>query len=78
MSNISPTIKVNISKKLGIDEEISLGEACFQEEVSSYTSLFQEYRDIFAWDYSEILGISPTIVECHIDTWLDAHRVRKK
>ena len=51
MSNISPTIKVNISQNLSKFEEISLGAACSPEEVASYTKLLQEYRDIFSWDY---------------------------
>jgi len=68
MSNISPTIKVNISSKPGKVKEISLGEACFVEEITAYTSLFQEYRYVFAWDYSKMSGISHTIVEHHIDT----------
>ena len=52
ISNISPTIKVNISQNPEKVEEISLGAACSPEEITSYTQLLQEYRDIFAWDYS--------------------------
>jgi len=73
MSNISPTIKVNISRKLGIVKEILLGATCSPKELTSYKFLFQEYRNIFTWTYSKMLGISPTIVEHHIDTWPDAH-----
>ena len=69
MLNISPTIKVNISQNPTKVKEISLGTACSPEEIASYTKLLQEYRDIFAWDYSEMHGLSPTIVEHHIDTW---------
>ena len=71
MSNISPTVKVNISQNLGKVKENSLGETCSREEIKWYTKLLQEYRDIFAWDYSEMLGLSPTIIENHIDTWPD-------
>ena len=52
MSNISPTVKVNISQNPTKVEEISLGAACSPEEIASYTQLLQAYRDIFAWDYS--------------------------
>lgn len=76
MSNISPTIKVYICTKLGIVEEISLGATCSRVEVASYKALFQEYRDIFAWYYSKIPGISPIIMENHIDTWIYAYLVR--
>ena len=37
MSNISPTIKVNISQNPKKVEEISLGAACPPEEITSYT-----------------------------------------
>lgn len=78
MSNISPTIKVNISNKPRKIEEISLGVACSLEEITGYTILFQEYRDIFTWDYFEMPGINPTIVEHHIDTWHDVYPIRQK
>ena len=52
MSNISPTIKVNISQNPAKVKEISLGAACSPDEITYYTKLLQEYRDIFAWDYS--------------------------
>jgi hypothetical protein len=40
MANISPTIKIDISVKLSIIEEITLGVACTPEEITSYKSLF--------------------------------------
>ena len=52
MSNISPTIKVNISQNLGKVEEISLGTTFSLEEITSYTQSLKEYRDIFVWHYS--------------------------
>jgi hypothetical protein len=48
MANISPTIKINISIKHGIVEEITIGAACTPQEIAAYTALLQEYRDIFA------------------------------
>jgi hypothetical protein len=48
MANISPTVKIDISIKLGIMEEITIGVACSPEEITTYKALFQEYRDIFA------------------------------
>lgn len=78
MSNISPTIKVNISKNTGKFEDISRGAACSPEGITAYTSLFQEYKDMFVWDYLEMPGISPTIVEHHIETWHDAHPIQQK
>jgi hypothetical protein len=68
MANISPTIKINISINHGIIEEIPIGAACTLQEITAYKSLFQEYRDIFAWSYTEIPGLNPSIIEHRIDT----------
>jgi hypothetical protein len=48
LANISPTIKIDISIKDGIVEEIIIGAACTPQEIAAYKALFQEYRDIFA------------------------------
>jgi hypothetical protein len=78
LANISPTIKINISITSGIVEEIIIGAACTPEEITTYKSLFQEFRDIFAWSYTEMPGIDPSIVEHCIDTWPDITPVRQK
>jgi hypothetical protein len=54
MANISPTVKIDISIKPGIVEEITIGAACSPEELIAYKALFQEYRDIFSWSYMEM------------------------
>jgi hypothetical protein len=71
LANISPTIKIDISIKPGIVEEIIIGAACTPQEIAAYKALFQEYRDIFAWSYTEMPGLDPSIVEHRIDTWPD-------
>jgi hypothetical protein len=71
MANISPTVKIHISIKPRIMEEITIGAACSPEELTTYKSLLQEYQDIFSWSYIEMPGLDPSIVEHHIDTWLD-------
>jgi hypothetical protein len=78
MANISPTVKIDISIKPGIIEEIIISAACSPEELIAYKSLFQEYRDIFSWSYTEMPDLDPSIVEHHIDTWPDITHVRKK
>jgi hypothetical protein len=47
MANISPTVKIDISIKPGIIEEITIGAACSPEELTAYKALFQEYRIFF-------------------------------
>jgi hypothetical protein len=68
MANISPTIKIDISIKNGVVEEIIIGASCTPQEIVAYKALFQEYRDIFAWSYTEMPGLDPSIVEHRIDT----------
>jgi hypothetical protein len=78
MANISPTVKIGISIKPDIIEEITIGIACSPEEIIAYNALFQEYRDIFSWLYAKMPGLDPSIVEHKIDTWLDIALVRQK
>jgi hypothetical protein len=78
MANISPTIKIDISVKPGIIEEITLDAACSPEEVQAYKALFQEFRDIFPGPIHKCLGLDPTIVEHQIDTWPDVALFAKR
>jgi hypothetical protein len=73
-----PTIKIDISIKPGVVEEIIIGASFTPEEIIAYKTLFQEFRDIFAWSYTEMPGIDPSIVEHRIDTWPDITLVRQK
>jgi hypothetical protein len=77
MSNISTTIVIDISIKEGVVENINLGANCTPDEVVSYTALFKEFRDVFAWSYEEMPGIDPSIVVHEIKTYPDAKPVRQ-
>ena len=57
MSNISKTITIDISVKLGVMETITIGAQCSPDEITLYKALFQEFHDIFAWSYAEMVGI---------------------
>jgi hypothetical protein len=78
LANISPTIKIDISIKPRIVEEIIIGASCTPQEIAAYKSLFQEYRDIFTWSYTKMPGLDPSIFEHCIDTWPDITPVRQK
>ena len=78
MANISPTIKIDISTNSEIVEEIMLGASCSPEEVTAYKALFQEFCDIFAWSYTKMLDLDPSIMEHHINTWPDVAPVCQK
>jgi hypothetical protein len=78
MGNISTTVTIDISIKEGVVENINLGANCTPDEVVSYTALFKEFRDVFAWSYEEMPGIDPSIVIHEIKTYPDAKPVRQK
>ena len=78
MVNIFPTIKINISPNYEIVEETMLGASCSPEEVDAYKALFQEFHDIFAWSYTEMPDLDPSIMEHHIDTWPNVAAIHQK
>jgi hypothetical protein len=77
LSKISPTIPIDISVKPGIVENVHIGASCSPTEIVTYTSLFKEFRDIFAWSYEEMPGIDPAIVFHEIKTYPGAKPIRQ-
>jgi hypothetical protein len=75
LSNISPTIPIDMSIKPGIVENVHIGASCSSDKIVTYTSLFKEFRDIFAWSYEEMSGIDPAIVVHEIKTYPGAKPV---
>jgi hypothetical protein len=71
-------IPIDISVKPGIVENVYIGASCSPEEIVTYTSLFKEFRDIFAWSYKEMSGIEPAIVVHEINTYPGAKPVRQR
>jgi hypothetical protein len=78
LSNILPTIPVDISIKPGVLKNVHIGASCSTDEVVTYNSLFQEFRDIFAWSYEEMSCIDPDIVVHEIKTYLGAKPIRQR
>jgi hypothetical protein len=78
LSNISPTIPLDISIKPGIVENVHIGASCSPDEIITYTTLFKEFHDVFAWSYEEMSGINPDIVIHEIKTYPDAKPVRQR
>ena len=78
MTNISTAIPINISVNPDVVENIHISANFSLEEISIYTTLFKEFRDIFAWSYQEMLGLNPSIVEHEIRTYPDVKPVRQK
>jgi hypothetical protein len=78
METIEETIPINISRSLGVVENVFVRADFSPEEIQIYTDLFKELCDIFSWSYEEISGIDPKIVEHEITTYPDAKPVRQK
>jgi hypothetical protein len=78
LSNISPTIPIDISVKPGIVENVHIGASCSLDEIVTYKSLFKEFRDIFSWSYEEMPGIEPTILVHEIKTYPGAKPVQQR
>jgi hypothetical protein len=62
----------------GVVENINLSANCSFEEVVSYTALFKEFCDVFAWSYEEMPGIHPSIIVHGIKTYPGVKPVRQK
>jgi hypothetical protein len=69
LSNISPTLPLDISIKPGIVENVHIRASCSHDKVVTYKSLFQEFHDVFTWSYEEMSGIDPDIVVHEIKTY---------
>lgn len=78
MGNMTETCPIDISVKPGIVENIHIGRNCSPEEVTAYTALFKEFRDVFTWSYEEMLGIGLAIVVHEIKTYPYAQPIRQK
>jgi hypothetical protein len=72
LSNISPTVPLDISIKPGVIENVHIEASCFVDEVVTYKAIFQELCDVFTWIYEEMSGIDPDIVVHEIKTQPDA------
>ena len=55
-----------------------LGASFSLEEVATYKALFQEFHDIFSWSYTKMPWLDPSIMEHHINTWIDVAPMRQK
>jgi hypothetical protein len=72
LSNISPTIPLDISIKPVIVKNVHIKASCSPDEIITYKSPFKEFCDVFAWSYEEMSDIDPDIVIHEIKTYPDA------
>ena len=76
--NISPTIQVGILIKPFVTKNILLGTYCTSKEIATYKEIFQEFNDMFAWNYTKMTNLKPAIMEQYIDTCLKVSLVHQK
>ena len=77
IGNITATMHLDISIKLGIVKNVPIGVSCSLNEIKVYTELFKYFQDVFTWSYEEIPGIDPKIVVHEIPTYPSAQLVRQ-
>ena len=51
LSNITKSVLVDIFVEPGVVESLHVGQNCSASKLRSYTTLFKEFRYIFAWTY---------------------------
>ena len=66
---------IDIFVKPGIVENIHIRVTFSLDEIKIYSSLPQDFQDVFAWSYEEMLGIDPSIVVHKILTYPNAKPV---
>ena len=70
MSNLSKNMLIDISVKMSSMENIGIAADSSPEGISSFTSLFKEFRDDFTWFYEKIPSIDPSIDEKEIKKFI--------
>lgn len=78
MSITSKTIPINISRNPNVIENVFIGADCSPEEIQIYADLFKEFRDVFAWSYEEMCGISLSIVQHEIKMYENTKPIQQK
>lgn len=48
MGNITTIVPIDISLKRGIFDKIHINVSCSPDQINIYTTLFKEFRDVFA------------------------------
>jgi len=72
------TKPINISKNPNVIENVLIRASCSPDKIQTYTALFKEFHDIFAWNYEEMLGIDHRIIKHEIKTYENVKRVHQK
>ena len=55
---------------------VKISKGLLEEEKRRLIALLKEYKDVFAWDYEEILGLDPKVVTHKLDVDPEAKLVK--
>ena len=55
-------VEVNMGSDSQEPRPISINSSLTEKEKSELVLLLQEFKDVFAWDYSKMLGLDPRLV----------------
>lgn len=69
MANILETILIDISRTPDVMENMFINADRSPKEICTYTALFKELCDVFAWSYKEMPDIGPHIIKHKIKTY---------
>jgi hypothetical protein len=72
-----PLIPLTYPSNLESSKNVHIRASCSPNKIITYTSLFKEFHDIFAWSYEEMSGIDPDIVIHEMKTYLDAKPIQQ-
>ena len=67
--------EINLGFDLQEPRPISISLRLLEKEKSKLIMLLKEYKDVFAWDYREMLGLDPGLVVHTLNAYLKAKLV---
>ena len=59
-------------------KEYQIGNSIQGEELEQYKSILNEFSDVFAWDYSDLKGVSPELCQHKIDLLEGTYPIRQR
>ena len=76
MGNLSKTMLIDISVKIGIVENIKIGVNCNPEEIASSTCLHEEFHDEFILSREEMPKFNLSFVAHEIKLYDEARQIK--
>ena len=55
-------VEIDLNNREGEGKLVKISKGLPKEERRKLTALLRKYKDVFAWSYQEMLGLSPNLV----------------